>query len=239
MATLRLYSTDTSTASRVGGTRTFIKAPVTYSGVVLTDFIFSLVIFGGMSVVLFALAYSLFVVEVTQYVAYSISRAHLAGNQSAQRQMEVAVDKYRSLLNQEGPIGRIFKNSWFRIEEPQRILVRQGNSGSSSISDFNQEFGNSDSQVRGKFGGVSIRLAFNVLKINLPSLGSTQSEESEDPPTTYINAFMIREPSQRECLNFFQERASNRNLWRGVLSDPEFPIGNSQQFGFLGDDNGC
>jgi hypothetical protein len=207
-------------------------------GVVTTEFIFSFLIASGLSIALFALTYTLLVVETLQYVSFSVARAQIASHLTPQKQMEVGRKKYQSLTQGDSAIARIFKSSWFEIDSPDEILIRQGQSGEGTggAKDFSQDLGGGGSNPHMRFQGVSIRFLPKILNFKLLSLGSTNPDE--DPATfeTRLNTMLIREPSQSECREFFKTKAQV-NSWRDLLEGQNFSI-EPQDFGLF-EDNGC
>ena len=211
----------------------------TERGSVITEFIFAFMIAGTVGVVLFALSYALMVTEVVQYVAFATSRAHMAGSLSPARQKENAEKKYKSLIEGQGAIARIFKSSWFELGSVDQIQIRQGEGASTGEADFIKQFGGGEmASKRGRFIGVVIPLTLKILNMRFKTLGSTNPNGSDDTFQTYVNAFLIREPSQLECRSFFQEKRNLSN-WQNILSGQLPQVFTDESQWSLGEDNGC
>lgn len=207
-------------------------------GVVTTEFIFSFLIATGMSVVLFSLNYTLFVVEVTQYVAFATARAHMAGHENPDRQMEAGRLKYAELIDQNTPIGQFYTSEWFSIGGPSEIIFRQGESGSvtGNSKTFANELDGGGEDPHSRFLGVSMALTPKILNFKIAGLGSSNPEEDGSVFQTRINALLIREPSYSECRAFFETR-KGLNHWENLISNPGTPI--KQDKFVIVEDNGC
>lgn len=165
-------------------------------GFVSADFIFSLVLAAGLSIVLFALNFTLSMAEVAQYMAFSTARAHAAGHLDQDKQEQMGKDKYQELLNNPElkPIFSAGTETWFQLSAAPDI--RGGGAGQKSFDDIYPSF-NEDSQ---RIPQVGARFTFSpkLLNIRIAFLGTT----AEDPDagfSTNISALLIREPTQKEC----------------------------------------
>jgi len=207
-------------------------------GVVVTEFIFSFLIAAGLSVVLFSLSYTLLVVETLQYVSFSVARAHLASNETPERQMEAGKKKYQALTQGDSAIANIFKSSWFQISPVDEIMFRQGLSaeGTGGANDFSQDLGGGTSNPNMRFQGISFRLVPKILNFNLPSLGGSNPENDDLAFETRINTMLIRESSQSECRQFFEKR-KEVGAWRDAVEILNFPLA-PEEFS-IAEDNGC
>jgi len=182
------------------------------SGVIVADFIFALILTAGMSILLFSLSYSMAVVEVTQYVAYSVSRAYSAGNKNHDEQLKKAQDKYTALVTGNTAIGTLYNSDWFKVASATDIDLRGGPSGNGRTFSDDLAGGN---DRRGIFMGVSIPLTIGLLKFKFPLLGNTAPDHDEGF-TTKINSMLIRDPTEQECKNFMDQRRDElRNLPSG------------------------
>lgn len=198
-------------------------------GFIIADFIFAMTLTAGMSVLLFAISYSLAVVEVTQYVAYSTARAGLGSNRSPEVQKEKALAKYTQLVKGKGAIGSLYSSNWFEAAAADKIDVRGGPTGDGKL--FSDDLaGGSDK--RNWFIGVSIPLTLKMLRMNLPLIGNT-APEHEDGMMTKINAMLIRDPSEKECKTFMEQR---RSALKELPSGRQFYDPGSY---FPLEDNGC
>jgi hypothetical protein len=200
-------------------------------GFLSADFLFSIIIASGLCIVFFCLTFTLSMVEVGQYIAYSVTRAHSAAHKTQDDQVAMAKAKFSSL--QKNKVLRpLFSNGWLVISN---LDIR---GGGQDDKDF------SDRYPKGKSGEpfipqVGIRLNFEakMLKIKVPMLGST---DSGDGFTAFLTGLMIREPSSKEC--FDQIR---KERYRAILKldkDNRFEkiAGSSSESAYVAmEDNGC
>lgn len=214
------------------------RLTVTQSGVVITEFIFAFVVAAGMSVLLFALTYTLLVVNVTQYVAFAVSRAHLASNESPEKQIEAGQKKFAALVQSGTPISRFFASSWFEIAQPDELIFRQGLSaeGTGGGSDFSGDLGGGDNNVYGRYQGVSIRFLPRIMNFQIPGLGASNPDGEDEAFETRVNALLIRESSAAECREF-NLRRKDPAVWSGRLANPALQF-KPESF-FEAEDNGC
>lgn len=164
-------------------------------GMITTDFIFAMVICAGVCIVLFALNFTLSMVEVAQYIAFSTARAHAASQVDQNKQIEVARDKYRALLAQPA-IATIFNKpggeGWFQLSAPNDVEIMGGGDFDSGFTDYPS----ADDRVPQV--GVRFKFRPRVLNMRVAFLGAT----SEDPDAgfeTNVAALLIREPTAEEC----------------------------------------
>ncbi|PWU13673.1 MAG: hypothetical protein C5B49_14430 [Bdellovibrio sp.] len=170
-------------------------------GFIIPDFIFSILLASALGVLMFSVSYSLAVVEITQYVSYSIARAHLAGNKSSAAQKQKAMAKYNSLVNSRSSLSQIYKNGWFEAARPD---IRGGPSADGQT--FNRDLaGGSDKPSRNWFIGVSIPLNIKLLQLQLPLLGDS-APNHPNGFLTHISSMLIREVSEDECRKFMTSR---------------------------------
>jgi hypothetical protein len=201
-------------------------------GLVTMEFIFALTVSAGLAILLFSVSYTLAVVEVTQYVVYSAARAHLGSNKDPEAQKKAAIDKFKQLTGSKSAISSLYANKWFVLVKPEELDVRGG--ASADAKSFGADLGGgSDMPNRNWFLGVSAPLQAKILTMNLPLLGKTDPEEDGNAFKTRINAMMIREPSQKECKDFFEKR-------RTALGQLPSGQGFYQQNAYVSmEDNGC
>ena len=197
------------------------------SGQLTVDFLFAIVLAFGLFTVFFALTFTLSVVEVTQYVAFSSSRAQVASNLTRAAQRAAARDKFLQLTN-SAEIGNLYKNGWFTVSDP---IIRQGLGRNDT---FAKEFSRSTGEPFLKvFTGVSIPFQAPLLKVKVPFIGKNQDDDA-GLFKTHLNAILIRESSQEECYDYWEER-------RGALS--QLPSGDSKFYVPSSyarmEDNGC
>lgn len=182
------------------------------AGIITADFLFAIAIAMGMFTLLFAMSFSLTVVEITQYVAFATARSASLANLDADDQRAAAITKFKNMVeDKKSPLFPLYHNGWFTLSKPEELDVRQG-TGVPGGKNFSQELaGGSDSKHL--FMGVSIKFVAHLLHLKLPLIGQIGDENGF---STFVNAILIREPTMRECLKFYEDRRSElKNLASG------------------------
>ncbi|MGZ6447133.1 MAG: hypothetical protein ACXWRA_03805 [Pseudobdellovibrionaceae bacterium] len=130
-------------------------------------------------------------VEVGQYIAYSVSRAHAASDKTQDDQEKAAKTKF-AVLQKNEVLKPLFSNGWFEISNLE--IRGAGSTG----KDFSDRYPKQSSSVRG-VPQVGIRLSFEakLLNIKIPMLGPTDPEGKGFK--AFLTGLMIREPSEKEC----------------------------------------
>ena len=77
-------------------------------------FLFAIVLVLGMGFLMFAFSFTLVVVELTQYVAFSTSRSYMAAQQTPADQVANAKIKYQSLV-QNPILAPLYNNGWYNV----------------------------------------------------------------------------------------------------------------------------
>jgi hypothetical protein len=203
------------------------------AGFVAAEFVFALTMAAGIGIALFAITYTLTVVEVAQYIAFATSRAQIASHIDIDSQEKRGLDTYNQLKKDE-IFKRIFsfkKNStaWFSLPpSPEQKLGR-------NESDVFNEYPTSNNRVPNS--GVRIRFVSKILNLKLPLLGRLMGEDSEGLDAN-VTSFLMREPTQKEC----QQQMSSRPDIIFKL-DPRFQSYTSSSGGtnkgISMEDNGC
>lgn len=197
-------------------------------GFISVDFIFAITIAFGMSIVVFAMTYTLSVIEVTQYLVYSAARAHAAGNADQNAQIAAAKAKYTKLLADPG-LNSVYANGWFTITPANQLDIRSGD------KNFNSDYPAAQDTNREVFTGVRTTLRANILELNLPLIGSIAPEDG-DGFSTRVAGILIREPSTEECRNFYKQKAEK--IWE--VNEGRFTrFKSTTSPRVLWEDNGC
>lgn len=194
------------------------KALESNQGLISIDFLFGFLLSFAFLMVFFALAYSLTIVEVVQYIAFASSRTYMSADVSAAAQKTNAQAKATNLLGAK--FGGYVSQNWFHVgsgTDPIKVQAVDPSGGT--------EF----------FIGVQIPLTIHLLDFRIPFFGSTKATNSGEGFQTVISSYLIREPTEQECLSFNANRATlliNINPLYGTLPN------------FLGayariTDNGC
>lgn len=184
-------------------------------GLIIADFVFSISLASGLGILLFSISYALAVVEVTQYISFSVARAHLAGNKSPEEQQAKAEAKYRQLGSGNRAIGALYKNAWFTLGSADKLDIRSGETGNGKT--FSEDLG-AGQDLRKWFIGVSFPLTLGILKLRLPLIGDT-APDADQGLQTRLNTMLIRDPSEKECKDFMEER---RQALRNLPSGQQF-----------------
>ncbi len=157
-------------------------------GLITLDFVFALTLAMGFSAILFAMAFTLSVVEITQYITFASARSYFLGHTSQDNQRALAEKKYNNLVT-NNVLGSFYRNGWFELKGPD-------------INDFTSDYTNSDKGA--PFIGVRVQLNAKMLAFRIPLYGSTT--EDDDAFKTNIGSFLSREPTSDECLVFMENR---------------------------------
>lgn len=199
-------------------------------GIITIDFIFAFVLVMGFGALMFSLALTLTLVEVTQYITFASSRAFYASHVAPENQERLALMKYEELTLHPA-VKTLFSNGWFSIQHPPDV----GN-----LSLKFPEYRPSDPEDPNLFWGVGTRFIARMLDFHLPFYGSTTSEGdgSGDGFNTYIASYLGREVTARECIAVITQR------WKAiralsVTNGVPYGAGTSEE-GFVPTiDNGC
>jgi hypothetical protein len=188
-------------------------------GLLTLDFIFATLLMFTFSAILFVFCITFTAVNIAQYATFASARTYFAAHKNEDEQRSLAEAKFRTLVqNPDAPLGNMFRNNWFELSE-------------FAISDFTSEFNEDASKDSDTFVGARVRLTAHVLQINVPLLGSTNSDDL----STYVSSYLMREPTEEECEQFVNQRFTNiQNLKAG------FADGNVQPGTYLPImDDGC
>ncbi len=192
-------------------------------GILTLDFIFSIMAMYTISMVFALLAVTLMFSTVSQYVAFSMSRAHISGQisindqqEAMQRQMEKIMNKplFKKLLKQT-------KGGWFQLES-------QGSA--------RDHFDLTRSSIHRAYG-VKLKYTSYLLKnFKLPLLGNISDGATGQFGEANIYSFLYREPTTEECLAFNKARWSVlKERFPQIKTMPNFM---DQDYGAAAD-NGC
>ena len=168
------------------------------SGFITIDFLFAFVLILGFSALLFALSFTLTVVEIAQYSTYAAARNYMAGHKNEILQRQQATAKYNELINKNKVFIPLFKNGWFKVQPEPWI----GN-----IVNFIPDYANENNA----FWGVATNFEAPILKMQIPLFGSTDPDDKGFKAV--IGSYLGREPTSAECTAFVKNRLTSiRNL---------------------------
>jgi hypothetical protein len=171
-------------------------------GFATTEFLFAIIIAFGMTLITFSMTFTLSVVELAQYVVFSSARAHAAANFDVDAQKKEAQLRFDMLVNSSA-LRPLLANpeGFFTFSKSADLDIRSGN-GKNFETDYTTANRNSLQGVRATF-------VANILETNWPLIGKISPEDGGF--SSKVLGIIIREPSQRECLDYMAER--NQALW--------------------------
>ncbi len=193
-------------------------------GLISIDFLFGFLMSFAFLMIFFALAYSLTIVEVVQYIAFASSRAYMGADINQSTQANNAKSKAASLI--EGKFASFLGKSWFTLGTG-RDYIKIRSTDMSLNSQGGPEF----------FIGVEIPLTIHLLDFRIPFFGRTKATNAGQGFQTQVSSYLIREPTEKECLDFNSNRAN-------LLINNTVSTGFGSISSFLGSyiritDNGC
>ena len=222
------------------------------SGFIIADFLFAFVLVLGCGILIFALTFSLATIEISQYIVWSTARNYSAANFKTRSPVIAdgytvnspfaelqALDKFNNLADKFPLLtGRGSAKPWVTLDNPLvGDLIKIDSDLSSKIGPerLNKDGGQ---QVRQPWIGAKADLKLNLLlEVKVPFLGPFADQSNADKFTFPIRAFILRHPSQQECLNFYSKRYTE-----GIQKIPGenfklLPDGSAQYSPM--EDNGC
>ncbi|MBC7754133.1 MAG: hypothetical protein H7Z71_07855 [Moraxellaceae bacterium] len=177
------------------------------AGFIAAEFLFSFILVISCGMVVFALTFSLMTIEVAQYITWSSARAYSAGNISKGDSEQAGRTKFNN-LKAAFPLLSGSAGEWFELSSPT-VGKNAGTASGMTIPDPSNRMGE---ETRHPWAGFSSTLELKLFKsLKLPFLGPITNDESlfKFP----LHAFILRNPSQGECIQFFEDRMSAiRNL---------------------------
>ncbi len=201
-------------------------------GFLAADFLFSFVLVISCGIIIFALTFSLATIEIAQYIVWSSARAYSAANKDAGASKKAGEKKF-SILAAKYPLLTGVGGSgapWFELTG--HVVGDNASAGLQSVDLPNKLGAENRHPWTGARADLFLKL-FSSLKI--PFLGkiSTDDEVFKFP----IRAFILRNPSQKECLDFY---SSPERFQKGIQQLE----GGWQSLGISGsyvpiEDNGC
>ncbi len=163
-------------------------------GFLTVDFMLAIIATLGCMMFLLRLSMSLVSVEIAQYIVYASARAHSAADISRDDQKAAGEAKYQELISDIGLVGGFFKVG--------ETLQKSGVIGEYTAT-YQAESGREGNAESGTpFVGARSEIKLPRLGMKIPMLGKTNPEDNEFK--SYVNAMLFREPSQRECQDFYK-----------------------------------
>ncbi|MBC7420932.1 MAG: hypothetical protein H7328_09400 [Bdellovibrio sp.] len=212
------------------------------SGFIIADFLFSFVLVIGIGMIIFALTFSLAMVEVAQYIVWSSARNFAAANTTEWSGSLQAGTKFKNLSSQFPLLtdSNLFSLPFNTFRAGDLAKVDSDFAGKIPGGDI----GNSDptGEQRQPWIGASAKINLKMFNgLQIPFLGKASDKPIEFP----IRAFVIRSPSKEDCTNFY--KYENRFV-KGIKAIADFAEMNSNLLNpptdeatayAVQEDNGC
>lgn len=167
------------------------------SGFVTADFIFSFLLATMMTVLLFAMCFSFTIVEISQYIAFSSTRAAIPARKNYAEQ-RARIDTQYQRLTTNPVLSPLLTNGWFTL------AIRDIRFNQTPNDDYRDEYDRTGAILL-PAAGIRLTLTAHILSLNLGPLGQIQSEEGDGFSLT-LSSLLFREPSQEECQSIIQSR---------------------------------
>ncbi len=173
-------------------------------GFLTIDFIFAFIMMFAFSAVLFAFSITFTSVEIAQYATFASARAHFAAHKTEIEQQRLGKEKFNKLIRDKNSVlGNFFRNGWFEVSDVE-------------IRDFSSEFSQTGGVDSDTFVGARTGLIAKILKMEFPMMGKTTDEDL----SANISSYLMREPTEEECVDFNQQRFQQIQNLKGGFSTP-------------------
>jgi hypothetical protein len=203
-------------------------------GMISLDYLVALVLVGGFSLLIFALSFSLSMVEVVQYMTFASARTFYAGNMDPNTQIQAGNKKFMALVN-DRTFKPLFKNGWFTLDLPATV----GSIKTSSKAELSQ-YKNQPDDLN-LFHGTAVGLTLNVLDIKVPFFGATSTGGQNGKQKEFsaiVGSYLGRETSFQECENFMIDRfKAIQSLQNKEGAAPYSQV--KSVYVYIPSDNGC
>lgn len=206
------------------------------AGFIFADFIFSLVLVLSSCTILFVLCFSLAAVEIGQYITWTTARAYSAANITADKSVFSGKQKFVKIATQFPLLtGANTDTFWFQL-----VLQDVGNNDSliANLQQINNRNALSNGEPRQPWTGAAAELDVGLFRrLRLPFIGKLSDDE--DVFKYNLKAFILRNPSQQECLEFFKQKYDEGiSKIEGSWGNRSFLTNNGTDFVPM-EDNGC
>jgi hypothetical protein len=216
------------------------------SGMLMIDFLFSLVLAILLTSMLLAISFTFTMAEISQYIAFSGARAHAAADVTIKDQKERGLAKVDELIKKNGVFRPLLdssrQSSWFSLKLKDIRSGGNSSTGGDPSDNYDAEYPQMAFLPTGGIPQIGLRLDFEakVLNLNLGTLGATNDNEGLGYKAV-VTGLLFREPTQAEC----QDLMSDKKRYQNILNlDQRFKniisINNVQNGKFFPmEDNGC
>ena len=185
-------------------------------GILTVDFIFASMMVSAFSVIIFCFSMTLSVVEIVQYISFSVARNYSLAHENEDEQRRRAQEKYDELITNQ--IFRPFTDSgWFELRPVQ-------------IGNFNSDYPSNPDYAA--YVGARIRFSAPILYKRIPMIGTTASDP--DMFNANIQSYLSVEPTFEDCEGFMLQRA---NAFQNLTTTPGYSFPASEVHIMM--DNGC
>lgn len=209
------------------------------AGFIIADFLFSFVLVIGIGIFIFVLTFSLATIEISQYIVWSASRTYASANVDEPKAKIAAQLKFKNLSEQFPKLtGAGEPSPWFKLDDFKAQDHQQETNFVKYVADSSDRL-NRDGNLerRQPWTGASATIylkLFSTMKI--PFFGPvTDNPDSPDSPFKFrVYSFIIRNPSFKECSDFYKSRFSN-----GIQQLDSFSSLGVESSDYMVEDNGC
>ena len=190
------------------------------SGLLTIDFIFSFLVTWGIMSMFLLLSFTLMISSVSQYIVFAVNRTYISGHINPEVQSNLGDQKFQTLVQSFGRIISTGDDSWFKLTLNQQ--------------EAQEPFQNVANQF--KFGKTVTYKATVLTEAEFPILGGLDGgNDGANFGQATLKAYMYREPSTQECIDF------NTSRWQKILekfSNLNVYIEGADPYG-SSSDNGC
>lgn len=214
------------------------------SGFIIADFLFAFVLVISISIFIFGLTFSLATVEIAQYIVWTTARNYASGTNTEAAAQINARTKFSNITAAFPSLtGNGSTDPWFELLDSNLAVGDLSGTADTLFSGMI----NSDDKInryRQPWTGASAKIYLKLFAgFKIPFLGNVAADKQDfEFP---LRAFIIRNPSQEECRNFFYNQRYSQGILTlegGLIAVPiraaNFPAGGNTLDG-LGEDNGC
>lgn len=170
-------------------------------GILTVQFILATFISLFMVITFFALALTFVHISATQYMSYSTARRLSLGGIDKDQQRTKAVMHYSQLRSKLFDPSAYKPGDWFEISTALNKDSDLGFASNCPGSTINAGYSET-SPERCLFYGARIEFKSNVTNFRIPGLINTKTVHK----TANVMSFLGREPSRKECSNFFDRK---------------------------------
>lgn len=211
------------------------------AGFMTAEFLFAFTMVLACGVLIFAFTFSLMTIEVAQYIVWSSARSYAVGHKDETASINAGKSKYKNLIAMFPLLtGSGNDSPWFKMTEATSVLVGDISTYMDGPVDKDNlaKGGSSPQEVRHPWTGVQADIDLILFKgIKIPFLGPIASD-----PSAFkfpVRAVLLRHPSQKECLTFFEKKFTEGIQKFDAVNEAELKsLGDSSAFAPM-EDNGC